>query len=197
MTRRRDEIIEEIVDNLRPWKGTGHAVLEAVDLQMDLLRDADAAYGNEGSLPRGAECKKAAEKLSPALSALTEVLDGLPANIDNILFEQFAEPLGGPSSHAEFTRQLRVLQKASNLLEHVKAPSKNADLTKGLCAGTAHGIIGECSRKPPTGTPDAPLRTIASLLFEVLTGQRGRDLKRACDDQLKRRRTFNEQVRTP
>jgi hypothetical protein len=192
MNQRRDEIIEEIVDNLRPWVISEHAVLEAVDVHIGLLR---RGVDMSASLARGAQCKKAAQRLDPALSALIEYVDGLPANIGIILFERFAEPLGGPSSQAGFLRQLRVLRKASSMLERIEAPSKNADFTKAWCAGTAYRIICECSKKPPTGTPDAPLGTIASLLYEALTGRKA-VLKRACDDQLKRERAI-EQVRTP
>jgi len=196
MTKRRDEIIEEIVVHLRPWKGTEHTVLEAVNAHIGILSRTDASCEK---WPRGADCNKAAEGLNRALDALVGVVNGLHPWASNSLFNYVAMRLADedrpPPSVSEFLRHLRALREASTALEHTTFPSKNADLTKAGCAGTAYRIICECSKNPPTGTPDAPLRTIASLLYKALTGRQV-DLKRACDNQLKRERTFRGQVRS-
>jgi hypothetical protein len=196
MNQRREEIIEEIVDNLRPWIISKAAVLKAVDGHIDLLFKGNA---ERGKWARGAECKKAAQGLNQALDALVGVVNGLHPWASDPLFNYVAMRLADedrpPPSVSEFLRHLRALREASTVLEHTTTPSKKADLTKACCAGTAYRLICECSKNPPTGTPDAPLRTIATLLYEVLTG-RQTDLKRACDDQLKRERAFREQVRS-
>jgi hypothetical protein len=58
------------------------------------------------------------------------------------------------------------------------------------CARIAFTLVFRFSDKMPTsGSARSPYRVVASLLYEVTTGEQGHDLKRACDAHLKAMRT--------
>jgi hypothetical protein len=75
-------------------------------------------------------------------------------------------------------------------------PPKNTDLTKRRCAVTAFKLISMLSVVRPTTTEDGPMRAIAGLLYEIATGERDADLKRACDTCLKKNASAPRKVRT-
>lgn len=54
------------------------------------------------------------------------------------------------------------------------------------CASTAFSLVFRFSDKMPTsGSARSPYRVVASLLYEVVAGKQGHDLRRACDAHLK------------
>jgi hypothetical protein len=54
------------------------------------------------------------------------------------------------------------------------------------CASTAFSLVLQFSDKMPTsGSARSPYRVVASLLYEVVTGEHGHDLRRACNAHLK------------
>jgi hypothetical protein len=60
-------------------------------------------------------------------------------------------------------------------------PHPNYDPAKHLSAEFAHSLMRKRSGQKITGTEDGAFRTIAGLLYEIVTGQPDVDLKRACD----------------
>ncbi|MGJ5120954.1 hypothetical protein [Bradyrhizobium oligotrophicum] len=63
------------------------------------------------------------------------------------------------------------------------------DQVKIWCAEIAFTLLVRFSDKPPTsGSARSPFRVIASLLYEIVTGEAGHDLRRACADELDKMR---------
>jgi hypothetical protein len=175
--RAREDIVEEIVNNLRPWSQAEAAVHKGVVNNLDQLLDIDAK--SRENVNSWTESKKAARELEPELSVLIEIVDGIPAN--NLLFK-ISDDFSSPS---ELLRQLRLLREMCARLERFKSVSKKVDLPQKFCAFFACGIISGFSKKPPTATVDGPLWAVASLLYEAVTGKPEVNMKRACDATLK------------
>jgi hypothetical protein len=74
------------------------------------------------------------------------------------------------------------------LADHVTL-SAASDHIKILCAEIAVNIILHCSqKKPASSSANSPLRIITGLIYEQCTGKRQRDLERACEAALRRKR---------
>jgi hypothetical protein len=84
-----------------------------------------------------------------------------------------------------FISDLERLQTAAKMAERYLGPSPGYDVEKHLSAKYARGLIVALSEKPPTSAPRGPLRTIAELLFEVVTGKKDANLERHCKAELK------------
>ena len=84
-----------------------------------------------------------------------------------------------------FISDLGRLQTAAKIAERHLGPSPLYDVEKHLSAKYARFLIVALSKKPPSAHPLDPLRTIAGLLFEVITGKKDTDLERPCKRELK------------
>lgn len=88
----------------------------------------------------------------------------------------------------------RLLASLSEVRELCQAGDDNqpsADQVRIWCARIAYSLMHRFSDEPITsGSPDSTYRAIAGLLYEVLTGERDRDLKRACDEHLQGMRSI-------
>jgi hypothetical protein len=82
-----------------------------------------------------------------------------------------------------FISDLGRLQTAAKIAEGYVGPSPLFQVEKHLGAKCAHFLVSALSKKPPTST--GPFHTIASLLFEVITGKKDVDLERHCKAELK------------
>jgi hypothetical protein len=84
---------------------------------------------------------------------------------------------------------LRLLSALADVREACETGAANQpaeDQVKIWCARIAHTLMFRLSaEKPTSGSPRSTYRLLASLLYEVLTGEAERDLKRACDDHLR------------
>lgn len=90
------------------------------------------------------------------------------------------------AGNAPAGRLMIALQEVRELCEHGGANQPSADQVRIWCARIAFTLLHLFSNKEPTsGSADSPYRALAGLLYEVLTGEQGRDLKRACDDHLR------------
>jgi hypothetical protein len=83
---------------------------------------------------------------------------------------------------------LERLQTEAKIAEGYCGPSPLYEGDKHLSAKYAHLLITALSKNPPTNTPSGPLRTIASLIFEVITGAKEANLERHCKAVLRRSR---------
>jgi hypothetical protein len=72
-------------------------------------------------------------------------------------------------------------EKQLEWLLSIEGPDPRFEIVKWLAAKTAHSLIVDFSVEPPTTTEKGPLRTITSQVYEYFTGEKGCDLKRACD----------------
>jgi hypothetical protein len=87
-------------------------------------------------------------------------------------------------------RLLKTLQIISEICEAADQNQPSEDPVKVWCAKVAHTLMFDFSdEKPSSGSPRSSYRIIAGLLYEILTGEADRDLKRACDDHLRAIRT--------
>ena len=84
-----------------------------------------------------------------------------------------------------FISDLGRLQTAAKIAERHLGPSPAYDVEKHLSAKYARFLIVALSDKPPTSAARGPFRTIAGLLFEVITGKKDANLERHCKAELK------------
>jgi hypothetical protein len=189
----REEIVEEIeaiIFNLKPLNGlplddhviaggpfrakssASQHVHEIVAREIDSLIESVS----QGWSPTN-EAKEAALKLKKPLDALIQALENVPAS--NV-FALWTRYYGLPKLLCDFRHLLAAMD--------CEIPPKNTDLTKRCCAVTAFKLISMLSVDRPTTTEDGPMRAIAGLLYEIATGERDADLKRACDTCLKKKR---------
>jgi hypothetical protein len=85
---------------------------------------------------------------------------------------------------------LRGLRAVQEICEQADQNQPGADQVLIWCASIAFTLLFRFSDKMPTsGSAQSPYRVVASLLYEVLTGEHGHDLRRACDKHLKAMRS--------
>jgi len=194
---RQGEIVEEIVDNLKPWKGrksrdvvsaevkhTVSLVLEWVPLESKLF---DRKQNRDH-----------AKKLDHALSKIEPLLVSAPGALGALLFSPpIPRPLKLPFKSIEqiehecsarfnsFITELRRLRKICRRAIEGIGHHPNRNHAKSTCAHCAGCLTGELSERKITGTQDNAFRTITSLLYEAVSGQKDIDLKRVCDAWLR------------
>ena len=84
------------------------------------------------------------------------------------------------------TRLLLALKEVRELCQAGSDNQPSADQVRIWCARIAYILMYRFSEEDPSsGSPLSSYRIIATLLYEILTGERDRDLKRACDDHLR------------
>jgi hypothetical protein len=196
---RRGEIVEEIVDWLRPRKHrmSDTAVTAAVNPYLDLLLRAPL----DAKLFDRRQYRAHAEQLDGALLEVETLLASAPGALALALFDPvtIAEDgvLAVPSSMDHIKRAYR--KRADSLASELKRLRKvcagaidpgfgfhpNYDPVKYHCAWFAHGLIRELSDMKISGTKDGAFWTITSLLYEAVSGQKNAALKRACDSVLR------------
>jgi hypothetical protein len=198
--QRRNEIVEEVVDNLRPW--TNHRSRDAITDQVN--KSLDMPPNLIPSLMKLSDeraYREHAKKLDKALSNVETLLLSSPGAFSWFLFDQRPQsmplndngyPSGPPTAHksieeierehearvSTFVMELRRLRKVC-ARDYGLHP--NFDHVKHASAQLAYGLMQEFSDAKISGTQDQAFRIITSLLYEAFSGQRGADLKRACD----------------
>jgi hypothetical protein len=177
MSSSHDEIAEEICDNLRPPKGGVGDLHSVVIKRIELINEV---YPKLQPVSRMRLIKLKATKADNVAAALQAAIRELQD-----VFEPAVLPL--VQTH-ELNGHLRTLRQTLALLKHCRGPDPRLDTLKWLCANVAYGLILEFSKRAPTGTSDGPFRTTTALLYTAITGKDG-DLKRACDAQLRWRKT--------
>jgi hypothetical protein len=84
---------------------------------------------------------------------------------------------------------LRGLRAVQEICEQADQNQPRTDQVLTWSARIAFTLLFRFSDKMPTsGSAQSPYRVVASLLYEVLTGEHGHDLRRACDEHLKEMR---------
>jgi hypothetical protein len=196
---RRGEIVEEIVDSLRPWKPrvSDAAVTAAVNFYLDLLLRVplDAKFFDRR------QYRAHAEQLDDALLQVEMLVASTPEVLALALFDPVPiteDRVEVPSTIDEIKREYR--KRAESFAGELKRLRKvcagaidpgfgfhpNYDPVKYHCAWFAHCLIKEFSNRKISGTKDGAFWTIASLLYEAVSGQKNVALKRACDTVLRR-----------
>ncbi len=218
----RKLIVEEIVNNLRPFK---HGEKFATEQATDRIRRLEVASRTKIQR-RPSDLLKAHLKFRKSLLSLIEAWEHLPplaihtlmhfAEIDQPLvhvpvFEPKVDQDGRIIDYIEkgeprlkwelgkpiMLQQLKRIAAAASgqTLRSLDGFSPDYSL-KRIVATHAYELMCKTSKRPITGTAEGPYRTIASRMFEAVSGKSGVDSKRWCDDELKRRREHQEILRS-
>jgi hypothetical protein len=190
---RFSEIVDAVVDELRPHQRPKKDVQEVVRGSIELLlREIVQLQRRLAGTPVAAmkhltKVRETAAKLEILLLTMptrvawvrdmspgflgtedeTGLLDPAPIERPNLKSMNFVLDLGR-------------LQTAAKIAESYCGPSPLYEGDKHLSARHAHFLITALSKNPPTNAPSGPLRTIASLIFEVVTGAKEANLERHC-----------------
>lgn len=185
---RRDEIVEAIVDNLRPWNDhySRDSVTAGVNNDIDVL--LNVLPGQKKLFDRK-PYRKYGKMLDEALGKVEKLLSLSPETLTWELFNPLLPFRPVDKSAEEIDREYRrrfdvfvtELRRLREICTRRYGFHPNYDHAKHLSAEFAFGFMRHVSDKEITGTEDGAFRTIASLLYEIVTGQPDVDLKRACD----------------
>jgi hypothetical protein len=199
---RRNEIVEEIVDHLRPWKDRKDQgqVTVAVDHELDVVlklapmqaklfdravnrihaRKLDSALNQVETLLASAPGFLAWYSFGPPPQPVTMTEDGLLMQAMPTTIEDVERQHRGRAN--KFVAELKRLRKVcARAADPEFGYHPNYDPAKHTCAWFARALMKELSDAKITGTKDGPFRTIASLIYEAISGKEEADLKRACD----------------
>jgi hypothetical protein len=201
--RRADEILEEIVDHLRPWKDhkSVAAITAAVNHELEVLLKLAPL---QAMLFDRARNRTHAKKLDRALSQVELLLASAPGALAWFLFDPLpALTLTEDGELVQVTQSIEDIElayraRADSFFAELKrlrevcaravdpgfASHPNYDHAKHLCAWHALGLMRELSDRKITGTKDSVFRVVTGLLYEAVSGQPDADLKRACDSVL-------------
>lgn len=202
---RREEIVEEIADHLRPWKNrkSNTAITAEINQELDVLLKLVPL---ETKLYDRTRNRNHAQQLDSALTEVETLLASAPSMLAWFLFDPsppvtvtedgvMMQPV--PPSIEDIERKYRKradsfaaeLKRLRKVCARAVAPGfgshPNYDRAKRTCAWFARGLIRGLSDRKITGTKDGAFRTIAGLLYEAISGQHDADLKRACDSVLR------------
>jgi hypothetical protein len=198
---RLDEIVEEIVDHLRPWKdrkGNDAITVEvnrAVRYQLILapleVKRSNRTQNRTHARQLDGALLNVEMLLASAPGPLKDfLLNPLPTMTDDGVWRQTPSTedieLANRKRADSFAAELKRLHK---VCAHAVDPGfgyhPNYDRAKHFCAFTAHNLMRGLSDRTITGTKDDAFRAIAGLFYEAISGQRDADLKRACDSELR------------
>jgi hypothetical protein len=194
-----DEIVEEIVDHLRPWNGrqTREAITIAASEQLERLRQMIPL---QAKLYDRSRMRAHAQELDKLLNEVEELLYSDPGGLNVHLFlppslseSEMASKetilLSFQERAAPFFAELkRLRQVCAQAIDPGFGLHPNYDHAKSLCAWFAHALMSQLSNAKITGTKDAPFRAISGLLYEAVSGAPDADLKRACSEVLRYKR---------
>jgi hypothetical protein len=178
---RRSEIVEEIVDHLRPWGKSNRAgrrlseaaVTSNVNSELDILLRSYPRHIEHSDRRRN---RAYAQKLDSVLAEVERLEASAPIALASFFRER-------ADSFATEVRRRRKI--CAHFLDPKFGHHPNYDVAKHMCAGRAFGLMEMLSDKKITSAKDSTFRAIASLLYEAVSEERGVDLKRACDDVLR------------
>jgi hypothetical protein len=198
---RFSEIVDAIVDELRPHQRPKKDVQELVRGLFELLLPEIAllqcrlAGTPVAAMKHLRKVRETAAKLEILLLTMPTRVSWVREMSPGFLGTEDATGLLDPApierpnlKSMNFVLDLGRLQTAAKIAESYCGPSPLYEGDKHLSAKYAHLLITALSKNPPTNAPSGPLRTIASLIFEVVTGAREADLERHCKALLRRYR---------
>jgi hypothetical protein len=196
---RFDEIVEAIVYELRPYQRPKKDVQELVPRLIEvILREVDQLQRRLAGTP--AETLKHLKEVRETAAKLKKLLLTMPNRVAWVAEMRlgtlgFKDELGlllpAPVEQPRlklmsFISDLERLQTAAKIAERYRGPSPLYEVEKGLSAKYSRFLIVALSKSPPTMVPSGPLLTIASLIFEIITGKQGANLERHCKVELRR-----------
>jgi hypothetical protein len=165
------ELVQTIVDELKPWKESySQEQIEcAVAQDIDLLRDV-----SQGHFSR---------------SAIRKTRDDARTLKEEI--KRIERLLRDASPEMKLRLKLNPVGWQNPLLVELAAARKECD--RAVVAAPATNEIKKwCAR---VAFRQGPFRCVTRCLYYAVTGKEGKDLKRACDDHLRRARQAVEAAR--
>jgi len=206
---RFNEIVDAVVDELRPHQRPKKDVQEKVRGLFELLLPEIAQLQRRlagtpvEAMKHLTEVRETAAKLEMLLLTMPnriawvgEMRPGL-LGVEDETGLLVPAPIEGPRLKSierprlkfmDFVLDLKRLQTEAKIAESYCGPSPLYESDKLLSAKYARLLITALSKNPPTNAPSGPLRTIASLIFEVITGAKDANLERHCKAVLRRSR---------
>ncbi len=194
------DIIDQIVDELRPHQRPKKDVHKLVRTVIVELLPTEVTRLKRRLKGTPADALTHLKKLRKCAAELERLLVTLPNRIawvgemrSGMLGVSYATGpetsilLPNPVEHpgwklGDFISHLGRLQTAAKLAERHVGPSPLYEIEKHLSARFARFLIVALSKTPPTST--GPLRTIAGLIFEVITGEKDINLERHCKAEI-------------
>ena len=207
---RFSEIVDAVVDELHPHQRPKKDVQEVVRGSIELLLPEIAQLRRRlagtpvAAMKHLTKVRETAAKLETLLltmptrvSWVRELRPGFLGVEDETGLLEPA-PIERPNLKSmDFVLDLGRLQFAAKIAESYCGPSPLYEGDKHLSAKHAHFLITALSKNPPTNAPSGPLRTIASLIFEVVTGAQEANLERHCKAVSRRSRPQPRMKRKP
>src|SRR6516225_1202640 len=203
---RFSEIVDAVVDELRPHQRPKKDVQELVRGPFELLLPEIAQLQRRlagtpvAAMKHLTKVRETAAKLEILLLTMPnriawvgEMRPGL-LGVEDETGLLVPAPIEGPRLKSierprlDFVLDLKRLQTEAKIAESYCGPSPLYESDKLLSAKYARLLITALSKNPPTNAPSGPLRTIASLIFEVITGAKDANLERHCKAVLRRSR---------
>jgi hypothetical protein len=194
------EIVEEIMDNLRPWTCPESEVEAGIERALEALHELNPL---EESLFDRSGIKKSAKDFGAAIAEVANSLRRVHPTVawrlfgmqPDLLFDQIYERSVEEITQAHIDRMVHFHDELTRLRieceELVRNPGgfdPNKDVAKGNAAWGALQLMRDFSKRSPSGTAERPFRTISSLIYEAMSGNREADLKRACDEVIRWKR---------
>jgi len=198
---RFSEIVDAVVDELRPHQRPKKDVQELVRGSFELLLPEIAQLQRRlagtpvAAMKHLTKVRETAAKLEILLLTMPnriawvgEMRPGL-LGVEDETGLLVPAPIERPRQKImDFVLDLERIQTEAKIAESYCGPSPLYEGDKHLSAKYAHLLITALSKNPPTNAPSGPLRAIASLIFEVVTGAREANLERHCKALLRRSR---------
>jgi hypothetical protein len=193
----RAEIVEEIMDNLRPWTRPKSEVQAGIQRAIAALHELNPL---ERDLFDRSAIKKSAKEFGAAIAELERSLRCVHPTVawrlfgtpPDLLFDQINERSVEENTQAHIDRIVHFLDELKRLRieceELVRSPGgfhPNKDIAKGNAAWCALQLMRDFSKSSPSGTAEGPFRAITSLIYQALSGNCEADLKRACDEVIR------------
>jgi hypothetical protein len=188
------EIVEEIMDNLRPWTRPESEVQAGIQRAIEGLHELNPL---EKNLFDQSAIKQSAKDFGAAIAEVENSLRRIHPTVawrlfgtpPDLLFDQIYERSVEDITRDHIDRIVHFHDELRRLRieceELVRSPGgfhPNKDVAKGNAAWCALQLMRDFSKNTPSGTAEGPFRAISSLIYEAMSGNREADLKRACDE---------------
>lgn len=194
---RRDELVEAVVDNLKPWKNhtSRDTVKAAVNQILNFLLGGFGLPLDKQFFDRRA-IRKHAKKFDRALSKVEELLSSGPGLLNLALFDPRPALQAGDYEYPEVRfREMEArriafgaeLKRLRDVCARNYGVHPNYDHDKNRSAEFSYYLMQKHSDRKITGTENQAFRIITGFVYEIVSGQRDADLKRACDEVIRMR----------
>lgn len=205
---RQDDIVQEIVDNLRPWRDHKGESTVTAEVKRTLNTVLEISLSAKFLSYRKSD-REHAKNLDKALRQVEILMPQTPEHLACLLFfpaergdHLFRDPFELGRLIEELKRislkrfnlylyELKELREQCAGAQSITGYHPNYNYVKHLCASGAHRLLRALSAQGKiTGAKNKPFWIITSLLYEAVSGKRtGKTgVKRACDNVLRKMR---------